>query len=133
MIIYLDASAVVPLIKAEAASGDVQVFLDGLDSDLHLLISGRLLETEMRRTAVRQGISQDVVTAALRPISIVEHERSDFRAAGHLGSRSLGSLDALHLATALRAQADAMVTQDSRLADACRAEGLALLAVRAAS
>jgi len=133
VIAYLDASAVVPLMKAEDHSGRLRAFLDGLDDDLYLLISGRLLETEVRRTAIRQGIAQDVATAALKPISLVEHERGDFRTAGLLRSRGLGSLDALHLATALRAQADVMVTQDARLAEASRAEGLELLAIEETS
>ncbi|MFM7145487.1 MAG: hypothetical protein ACKOW5_04040, partial [Actinomycetales bacterium] len=87
MIIYLDASAVVPLIKAEGSSIRLQAFLDGLDDELHLLVSGRLLETEVRRTAIRQEIPQEVATAALKPIALIEHERSDFRTAGLLQGR----------------------------------------------
>lgn len=53
MIVYLDASVAVATIKDEAGSTAVRDFLDGLVDDAHLIVSGRLLETEMRRTARR--------------------------------------------------------------------------------
>lgn len=127
MIVYLDASVAVNAIKDEEGSSDVRRMLDELADDSHLVLSGRLLETEMRRTATRLGISMHVVDSALDAIAIVEHERTDFRQAGAFETKDLGSLDALHLATAMRVQADAMLTRDKALASACHAEGLALL------
>lgn len=129
MIVYLDASVAVSAVKDEEGSTDVRLMLDDLTENSHLVLSGRLLETEMRRTARRLGISMGVVDAALDAIAIVEHERSDFRRAGSFGATSLGSLDALHLATALRVQADVMLIRDRSLASACQVEGLALLEV----
>lgn len=67
------------------------------------------------------------VDSTMDALAIVEHEKSDFRSAGNFDSANLGSLDALHLATALRVQADVMLTRDRSLAAACEAEGLALL------
>ena len=127
MIVYLDASVAVSLIKDEAGSDEVRELLDGLIDDAHLVLSGRLIETEMRRTARRLGISMVAVDSTLDALAVVEHEKSDFRRAGLFDSRNLGSLDALHLATALRVQADVMLTRDRSLAAACEAEGLALL------
>ena len=127
MIVYLDASVAVSLIKDEAGSDAVRELLDGLADDAHLVLSGRLLETEMRRTARRMGISMAAVDSTMDALAIVEHEKSDFRRAGTFDSGNLGSLDALHLATALRVQADVMLTRDRSLAAACEAEGLALL------
>ena len=127
MIVYLDASVAVSLIKDEAGSDAVRELLDGLVDDAHLVLSGRLLETEMRRTARRMGISMAAVDSTMDALAIVEHEKSDFRRAGTFDSGNLGSLDALHLATALRVQADVMLTRDRSLATACEAEGLALL------
>lgn len=129
MIVYLDASVAVSVVTDEEGSTDVRLMLDDLTENSHLVLSGRLLETEMRRTARRLGISMGVVDAALDAIAIVEHERSDFRRAGSFEATSLGSLDALHLATALRVQADVMLTRDRSLASACAVEGLALLEV----
>ncbi len=127
MIVYLDASVAVSLIKDEAGSDEVRELLDGLVDDAHLILSGRLLETEMRRTANRLGISMAVVDSTLEALAVVEHEKADFRRAGTFESTNLGSLDALHLATALRVQADVMLTRDRSLAAACEAEGLSLL------
>lgn len=127
MIVYLDASVAVSLIKDEAGSDAVRELLDGLIDDAHLVLSGRLLETEMRRTAKRLGISMAAVDSTMDALAIVEHEKSDFHRAGTFDSGNLGSLDALHLATALRVQADVMLTRDRSLAAACEAEGLALL------
>jgi predicted nucleic acid-binding protein len=127
VIVYLDASVAVSLIKDEAGSEEVRDLLDGLIDDARLVLSGRLIETEMRRTARRLGISMAAVDSTLDALAVVEHEKSDFRRAGSFVSRNLGSLDALHLATALRVQADVMITRDRSLAAACEAEGLALL------
>ena len=127
MIVYLDASVAVTAITEEPGSAETRRLLDGLADDAHLLLSGRLLETEMRRTANRLGISMSAVDSTLDALAVVEHEKSDFRRAGTFQMRNLGSLDALHLATALRVQADVMLTRDRSLAAACEAEGLALL------
>lgn len=75
------------------------------------------------------GISQPVVESALRPISLIEHEGADLRTAGLFKDRSLGSLDALHLATALRSHADAMLTTDQALARASESEGIPILTI----
>ncbi len=127
MIVYLDASVAVAVIKQEAGSTEVSEQLDSLADDTHLIVSGRLLETEMRRIAKRLGISMAAVDSTMDALAIVEHEKSDFRRAGNFDSANLGSLNALHLATALRVQADVMLTRDRFLAAACEAEGLALL------
>lgn len=127
MIVYLDASVAVTAITDEPGSAETRSLLDGLTNEAHLVLSGRLLETEMRRTARRLGISMTAVDSTLDALAVVEHERSDFRRAGTFQMRNLGSLDALHLATALRVQADVMLTRDRSLAAACEAAGLALL------
>lgn len=127
MIVYLDASVAVTAITDEPGSAETRSLLDGLTNEAHLVLSGRLLETEMRRTAIRLGISMTAVDSTLDALAVVEHERSDFRRAGTFQMRNLGSLDALHLATALRVQADVMLTRDRSLAAACEAAGLALL------
>lgn len=127
MIVYLDASVAVTAIKDEPGSAETRRLLDGLADESHLVLSGRLLETEMRRTANRLGISMAAVDSTLDALAVVEHEKSDFRRAGTFQMRNLGSLDALHLATALRVQADVMLTRDRSLAAACKAEGLTLL------
>jgi predicted nucleic acid-binding protein len=129
VIAYLDASVAVAVMKDDEDGDVVREFLDRLDGEMNTILSGRLLETELRRSAHRLGISAQVVEATLENVAIVEHEKTDFRRAGFIDVTSLGGLDALHLATALRVQADVMITRDRTLAAACEAEGLSLLSV----
>ena len=123
MIAYLDASIVVPLIKIEDASGELRDYLQELRDDGHLLVSARLVETEVRRAAVRQGISQATVTTLLDTINVFEMTPADYVTAGRFAFENLGSLDALHLAAALRVPADVMLSDDARLVEASEASG----------
>jgi predicted nucleic acid-binding protein len=50
--------------------------------------------------------------------------------AARIASPTLRSLDAIHLATAVHVQPDAVLTYDERLAGAAEAQGLAVLAPR---
>ena len=52
------------------------------------------------------------------------------RVAARIASPTLRSLDAIHLATAMHVQPDAMLTCDRRLATAAEAQGLTVLAPR---
>ena len=127
MIIYLDTSVTIPLIRTEEATEKIQSYLQDLRIDRHYLISGRIIETEMRRAATRLDISQSQVTNVLRGLEIVEITPAIFRAAGQTPPQQLRSLDALHLATALAANASAMITLDQRLVEACSEVGLPVL------
>lgn len=129
MIVYVDSSALVPLIKVESASSLIRDYLADLLDDGNLLISGQLLETEMHRAANRQGISETAVASVLENINVFEHEPSDFSIAARFPPEQLGSLDALHLASAQRAAATAMITQDEQLAEASQAVGIPVLDV----
>lgn len=127
MIVYVDSSALVPLIKTEQRSAELRGYLSDLVDDQHLLVSGQLVETELHRAARRQGISAHVVDQLLQLINVFEHESSDFTVAGQYAVESLGSLDALHLAAAQRSGAVAMITLDAQLASVAAVMGLAIL------
>ena len=129
MIIYVDSSVLVTLMKRESTTDPVIAYLDDLAGDNHTLVAGQLVETEMRRVAGRFGIDQLSVLPVLARMNIVDHTPVDFRQAGLLQSRELGTLDALHLATAIRTQASAMMTFDTRLERSCVALGLPVLDV----
>lgn len=127
MIAYLDTSVVVPLIKIEDASEQLRSCLDEWRDEGHLLVSCRLLETELRRAAVRQRIPQEAVTSVLDAINVFDLIAADYISAGLLDFENLGSLDALHLATALRVPVDVMLSEDARLVEASEAMGLPVL------
>ena len=129
MIVYVETSAAAKLLKREPESAVVREFIAQLIDDEHLVVSGRILETELRRVAVRQGIDQDKASEVLELLDVLEHDRSQLRQAGTIGGEQVRSLDALHLAAAMRVGADAMLTIDERLERACELVGLPVLSV----
>lgn len=111
----------------EESSITLRSYVDDLRTDHHLLITGRILETEIRRVARKSSFGQDQVTKFLKGFEIIDHTPYQFREAGIVGPTRLRSLDALHLATALAANASAMITLDQRLEQACAEVGLPVL------
>jgi predicted nucleic acid-binding protein len=127
VILYVETSAAAKLLVDEPASSRLAAWLDdAVDAD-DALLSSSLLETELRRLAVRVDLTQTAVTQLLERFDLVETDRSLYREAGLLPGRHLRSLDALHLAAALRVGADVMVTYDHWQADAADAAGLPVL------
>jgi predicted nucleic acid-binding protein len=121
--LYLDASAAAKLLVDEAESEALAGYLDTAMEE-HDLVSSALLETELRRLAVRLDLSQSEVTDLLSRVDLVDPPRSLFHEAGLLPGAHLRSLDALHLATALRVGAEKLLAYDTRLLDAARSLGL---------
>ena len=124
MIAYIEASAAAKLLVSESASAALAARLDQLAAGEQTVISCVLLETEMRRLAMREELSQTAVTAILDLVDMVELDRDVYRDASLLPGRNLRSLDALHVAAALRVGADFMITYDTRQAMAAEAAGL---------
>ncbi len=124
MRIYLDTSAAAKVLVDEIESDALTAYLDRADSGREI-VSSALLETELRRLAVRLDLAQASVSELLARVDLVDPSRSIFHEAGVLPGANLRSLDALHLATALRAEADVLVAYDTRLLEAARALGLA--------
>ncbi len=120
---YLDTSAAAKLIVEEDESRALASHLDNLADDIEL-VSSALLETELRRLAVREDLAQATVTQVLDRVSLVEPDRSMFHQAGLLPGRHLRSLDALHLMTALRLNCEEVLAYDARMSDAARSIGL---------
>ena len=110
MIAYIESSAAAKLLVSEAASAMLADYLDQLNADGSTLISCVLLETELRRLAVRDNLQQLAVTALLDRLDVIDLDREIYREAGLLPERTLRSLDAIHVAAALRAGSDVMVT-----------------------
>ena len=128
MILYIETSAAAKLLVEEPASSRLAARLDKAVDQGDALLSSTLLETELRRLAVRVDLAQAAVTHLLERFDLMEIDRSLYREAGLLPGRHLRSLDALHLAAALRVDADVMVTYDRRQADVAEAAGLPVLA-----
>ena len=123
---YLDTSAALKLLVDEPESDALARTLDRSESDV---VATWLLETELRRAAQREpALSQQLVTELLESVSLYEVPASLFREAGLLPGARLRSLDALHLAAAVRIGVDHVVTYDERMAESARLLGLNVLA-----
>lgn len=125
---YVDTSAAAKLIVDEAESDDLVAFLDRALEDGGSVGSSLLLETELRRLAIRLSIPQERVTSVLERVEMLVPDGDVYRTAGLLPGTALRSLDALHVAAALRWGADGVVTYDERQAAAARAVGLSVAA-----
>ena len=79
---------------------------------------------ESRRLAARDGLDQAVVTELMKRFALLLPDRELYRDAGLIPGPALRSLDALHIASALRLSADVVVTYDARQRLAARSVGL---------
>ena len=122
---YLDTSAALKLLIEEPESPALAQTVDREQPDL---VAGWVLETELRRAAQRlPALGMDVVSELLAGVSLYEMPGSLFREAGILPGETLRSVDALHLAVAVRIGVDLVLTYDVRMADSARLLGLPVL------
>lgn len=125
---YLDTSALVKLVVAEAETPALRAWLGEAD---RVPVSCDLARTELLR-AVRRTVPDRVVQAraVLDAITLVSVTTSVFEEAGRLDPQIMRSLDAIHLAAALDLgdDLDGMVCYDDRLAQAARSHGVPVIA-----
>lgn len=127
---YLDTSALVKLVVAEAETDALRSWIAEADPDL---VASDLVRTELMR-AVRRVVPDRTVQAqaVLDALTLTEVTSSLFAQAGRLEPSELRSLDAVHLAAALDLgdDLDGFVTYDERLAAAAAANGVVVVAPR---
>ncbi|MGP3937407.1 type II toxin-antitoxin system VapC family toxin [Nonomuraea sp. KM88] len=125
--IYLDSAAVVKLVHAEAES---QALRDWLDERVETgWTSSVLVEIESSRALARyapEAVAR--LHMVLDLIELVELDADIRILAQTVEPVTVRSLDAVHLATALRirSQLTSFVTYDKRLADAAQTAGLTI-------
>ncbi len=124
MIAYIETSAAAKLLISENESRVLKQWIDEFKINGGSIVSSPLLETELRRTAIRQNAPQTTGSEILDRLDIAELDRSVFTQAGILSGANLRSLDALHVAAALGVNADVMISYDQRQLDAAEAAGL---------
>ena len=124
-VVYVDTSALGALLVEQLESDALEGWLDQTSD---MLVSSDLLEVELRRLAVREGIDQADVTRLLDGVSLAALDRAVYRGAGLLPMPYLRTLDALHLEAAMRLDAAAVLTYDRRLSKAARSVGLRVVA-----
>lgn len=124
---YLDTSAALKLLVEETESALLAEMLDAHEPDL---VACLVLETEMRRSAQRMpALTQQAVSELLEGVSLYEMPPSLFVEAGLLPGPDLRSLDALHLAAAVRIGVDGVLTFDRRMTDSARELGIPVVTV----
>ena len=131
MQLYLDTSALVKLVVLEPESSALRGYLDQLRSDSQFTSS--LARTELIRAVARHGSIEAVAHArrVLAKLQLVPLNNKLLDAAGRFVPPELRTLDAIHLAAARTApELRAMVTYDSRLAEAAANAGIAVVGPR---
>lgn len=125
---YIDTSAFVKLVRAEAESTALRAFVANKEQ----LVSSAILRTEALRAAQRVGVLAEVGRAramfAEMRFFAIDDELLDNAAS--LGPAELRTLDAIHVATAwsLVDELDVVITYDKRMADGAAALGLQVAA-----
>ena len=128
--VYLDSSAFVKLLVAEAESTALRTFL--MEHDARR-VSSTLLRAEALRAIRHLGPDALAITReGLRRVDLVAIDDRILDAAGILEPRVVRTLDAIHLATALTLGDDleSIVTYDDRMIEGARLLGLAPVAPR---
>ncbi|MHB8452291.1 MAG: type II toxin-antitoxin system VapC family toxin [Mycobacteriales bacterium] len=120
---YLDSSAIVKLVVAEAESGALRRYLPRRKPH----VASALAQTEVARALLGSG--QEATKRGLdvlRRIDLIRISDRVLAAAGALLPTDLRSLDAIHIATAqlLGDSLARIVTYDARLAEAAKMLGL---------
>lgn len=119
---YVDASALTKLILDEPDSPTMRRWYVGNER----VFCSRIGIVETRRAVGRSRHDPAHLDVILRSVEVVEFDPDIARQAAVIGPATLKTLDAIHLASAIRlgAAVDSFVTYDDRLAEAARAVGL---------
>jgi predicted nucleic acid-binding protein len=126
--LYIDTSALVKLVTVEQESAALRSYLEQTVDDAEF--TAAITRTELVRAAARLR-NADIgrqATLLLTRLQFVEISPALFDAAAALPPPELRAPDAIHLAAALTApELRALVTYDSRLAEAATAAGLTVV------
>jgi predicted nucleic acid-binding protein len=132
-VIYLDACALLKFIKPEAESAALRRWREALPADTELVTS-ELARLEITRTLLRAGVDHQQVPyftgQAVRGVYLVDLSTTVIARAMAYRTTKLGSLDAIHLASAepFRADLTEFVTYDKELTSAAGELGFPVLA-----
>ncbi|MEK0154781.1 type II toxin-antitoxin system VapC family toxin [Arthrobacter oryzae] len=123
MIIYVDTSAVLKLVVEEEESSVAAGYFSNAAGRGDHLVASMLVYTELHCAAHRRGLPSGLVNTVLGGINLLDVARTDLMYAAALPGR-LRSADAIHLAAAIRLQADVLVAYDGELLAAAMDAGL---------
>lgn len=125
--IVVDTSALAKLLVNEEQSEALRHLLARRSSEGEEFAISTIAVTELRRLAIRLDIPPERVQPIVDRFRVIRLTESVLQLAGRLPTRHLGTLDAIHLSTALAVEASALITYDRRQAEAAEREGVAPL------
>lgn len=131
--IYFDSSALLKFVKPKKESNALREWRVAQPTDSEL-VSSQLAVLQISRTLMRAGVDHQrvpyVVGQAVRGLYLVDVTSTVLTRARSYGIQRLGSLDAIHLATAdpFLAEITDFVTYDAELAPAASELGLPVAA-----
>ncbi len=124
--VYIDTSALGRVLLDEPDKSAIKNALEGFDQ----VIASRLLRIELRRIGLKRGLL-DRVESLLADISLIPLEDRILTATETLTPASVGTLDAIHLATAIQlakaGKLNALMTYDKGLAVGAHEHGITVL------
>ncbi|HYM45366.1 MAG TPA: type II toxin-antitoxin system VapC family toxin [Solirubrobacteraceae bacterium] len=124
--VYVDTSAIARMLLDEPDKPVVEQHLEAFEQR----VASRLLRVELRRVGAREGVL-DRADLLLTDILLLSVDEEILTAAETLNPSTVGTLDAIHLATAVRladdGELDALMTYDKRLAEGALEHGLEVL------
>jgi predicted nucleic acid-binding protein len=132
-VIYFDSSALLKFVKPAKESPALREWRLALPTGSEMVTS-QLAALEISRSLLRAGVDHQrvpyVMGQAVRGLFLVDVTSTVLTRARSYGVRRLGSLDAIHLATAnlFLAEVTAFVTYDGELAAAAEELGLPVVA-----
>ncbi len=124
--VYINTSALGRALLDEPDKSAIKNALDSFDQ----VIASRLLRIELRRIGLKRGLL-DRAESLLADISLIPLEDRILAATETLTPASVGTLDAVHLATAVQlaeaGKLNALMTYDKGLAAGAREHGITVL------
>ncbi len=124
---YIDTSALAKLLGGEP---EREPLVEWMQANNPSFVSSDLAAIELTRCALRLDPNRAALAQMLlADVALNEISREVMTFAGLLRPTRLGSLDAIHIATALLFGKDlaALITYDKRMAEAARLNGLAIV------
>ncbi len=131
--IYCDSSVLLKRFREEPDSETCSRELERMTLGGDFLLSSKLALVEVTRGIDRnlppeaaQEDLDEAVAKVLEDVDLVAIDDFTLQVAAEIPGRHLGTLDAIHVATALIMRADLVITRDQRMMEACAEVGLAV-------
>jgi len=124
--ILIDTSALAKLLVEEKESAALRAALSTRAAQGESFAISRVAVVELQRLCIRLDVAPEHARPVLRPFHLLRLTEAMMQLAARLPYRHLGTLDALHIATALAAEAGELMTYDERQREAAEAEGLSV-------